>query len=184
MFVREKKRKNKKYAYLVENVWTEKGTRQRVKKYLGKVISIKDEQPSQIRVDELLNKSAGEFVKAIIKDELIKKGFREKNSKLIKGEIEFDRETNEIRENNQRVVLKSNEGFLCRETVEELIKFIKKQKEKNYENRAKIMKELAKKFLEAGLPANENYFIILGDKIIKKKTMQTEREEDEQEFYY
>src|SRR3989344_5502046 len=40
MFVRVKNIKGRKYAYLVENEWTPWGSRQRVTKYLGKLISV------------------------------------------------------------------------------------------------------------------------------------------------
>ena len=40
MFVRVKNIKGRKYAYLVENEWTPWGSRQRVTKYLGKLVSL------------------------------------------------------------------------------------------------------------------------------------------------
>ena len=40
MFVRAKTIKNKKYGYLVENIWKNGKVKQKTKKYLGKIVFI------------------------------------------------------------------------------------------------------------------------------------------------
>ena len=49
-FVRVKKISGSEYAYLVENTWTERGTRQRVGKYLGRIY-----KPDKVKSEGLAN---------------------------------------------------------------------------------------------------------------------------------
>ena len=49
MFIRVKKIKNQNYAYLVNSKYTEKGVRQKIVKYLGKVIELKKNEKKEIK---------------------------------------------------------------------------------------------------------------------------------------
>ncbi len=198
MFVRVKRRKDKEYsyAYLVENEWTEKGTRQVVKKYLGKVYELKNEENTNIDVLQLMKKTAYEFTREIIIIELKKKGFKQEGERLINERYELTINLNNfefLTSKGKPFVIKTNEGFMCDSTINELLKFVKNdsKEEKNkseFESRSRLIKSLASLFLESGLPANENYFIILADKILEerniRKTEDKKEEEDEPEFYY
>ncbi len=123
MFVRTKKIKNKEYAYLVENEWTSKGTRQKVKKYLGKVIKPVRASPNDYKIDE--KKKYETAIKALIKHEL---------------------ENHNVKETKNMVVA-MNEGFLCPETLQQLLT-IKADQEGRPDKEGE---KLATALLEAGL---------------------------------
>lgn len=123
MFVRTKKIKNKEYAYLVENEWTSKGTRQKVKKYLGKIIRPLRITPNSYRIDE--EKQYKEIVKELITHEL---------------------ENHKIKETG-KIVIAMNEGFLCKETSKQLLD-LKADKEGRPDKEGE---RLATALLEAGL---------------------------------
>ncbi len=123
MFVRIKKIKNQEYAYLVKNEWTSKGARQRVKKYLGKTI-----RPQRIKTNSYLVDEKKKY-SIIIKD-------------LIKHELENHKATEK-----GKFVIAMNEGFLCKETIQQLLK-LKAQKEGRPDKEGE---KLATALLESGL---------------------------------
>ena len=196
MFVRVKKRKGKNYAYLVKNEWTSKGTRQKVVKYLGGVVEIEKKNPANFNVDELIKSNAEEFIKKTLQNELKSLGFTDKEDTMRLSSVEYNKKTYEIKKDRKRAVIKNNEGFICHETIKDLLNFVKKdykkiEKDTKTETKSSIMKNLANKFLEAGLPANENYFIILADKILSERKQKEEenkiendKREENEEFYY
>ena len=209
MFVRVKKHKSKKgvseYAYIVNNVWTEKGARQKVSKYLGKVINLEPKEEKVIfDLKELLNKDAKTLVLSLVRIELIRRGFKEENEIFVLPKLNLNIDLNKVEfksKNGKNFVIKANEGFICRETLTDLLNFIgdlnKINNEKNEkasvsektetEIKRDLAESLASKLLEAGLPANENYFLILHKKLKglnTNKEGKNEAEEDENEFYY
>ncbi len=196
MFVRVKKRKGKNYAYLVKNEWTSRGTRQKVIKYLGRVVEIDKREPANFNVDELIKSSPEEFVIKTIQNELKSLGFTDEKDVMKLGSVEYNKKTHEIKKDGKKAVIKNNEGFMCQETINDLLNFARKDYEKvdkdtKTETKSSIIKNLANKFLEAGLPANENYFIILADKILSERKQKEEsktelnsKEEENEEFYY
>ncbi len=195
MFVRVKKRKGKNYAYLVKNEWTSRGTRQKVIKYLGGVVGIEKKNPANFNVDELIKSNAEEFIKKTIQNELKSLGFIDEKNTMRFGGVEYNKKTQEIKKDGKRAVIKNNEGFICEDTIKDLLKFVKKdyktlKKGTKTETKNFIIKNLANKFLEAGLPANENYFIILADKILSERKQEEEDKKEEEsddeneEFYY
>lgn len=123
MFVRTKKIKNKEYAYLVKNEWTSKGTRQKVKKYLGKVIRPAKIQPNKYQINE--KNSFETAIKELIEHELQNHNITEKKD----------------------IVIAMNEGFLCKETLQQLLK-LKAEKEGRPDKQGQ---KLATALLEAGL---------------------------------
>ena len=196
MFVRVKKRKGKNYAYLVKNEWTSRGTRQKVIKYLGRVVEIDKREPANFNVDELIKSSPEEFVIKTTQNELKSLGFTDEKDVMKLGSVEYNKKTHEIKKDGKKAVIKNNEGFMCQETINDLLNFARKDYEKvdkdtRTETKSSIIKNLANKFLEAGLPANENYFIILADKILSERKQKEEsktelnsKEEENEEFYY
>ncbi len=195
MFVRVKKRKGKNYAYLVKNEWTSRGTRQKVIKYLGGVVGIEKKNPANFNVDELIKSNAEEFIKKTIQNELKSLGFTDEKNTMRFGGVEYNKRTYEIKKDGKRAVIKNNEGFICEDTIKDLLKFVKKdyktlKKGTKTETKNFIIKNLANKFLEAGLPANENYFIILADKILSERKQEEEdkkeeeKDDENEEFYY
>ena len=196
MFVRVKKRKGKNYAYLVKNEWTSRGTRQKVIKYLGSVVEIEKKNQANFNVDELIKSNAEEFIKKTIQNELKSLGFTDNEDMMRLGDLEYNKKTQEIKKDGKRAVIKNNEGFICEDTIKDLLKFVKEdyktlKKGTKTETKTFIIKNLANKFLEAGLPANENYFIILADKILSERKQKEEEDKKKEEsddkneeFYY
>ncbi len=211
MFVRIKKRRNKKgfyeYAYLVRNVWTKKGARQRVTKYLGKVITIgENEEKINFELKDLLDNDLKGFIMNLFEIELMKMDFIEKEGvfKNNKLGLSINLKTLEFKtKSGKEFVLKSNEGFMCKDTIKDLLLFIDhytkeeikrispaNNEKGEFETRRELTKELASKMLESGLPANENYFIMMHEKLQKimnehkEKMKENTKEEEEDEFYY
>ena len=140
-YIRIKKIHAKQYAYLVENISTKKGPRQKVKKYLGRVF----ESENSKERDEINEKTKKKFIQKLIKEIV----------KTFPKEIYFSE--NELRiqkkSNNKEVVLKINEGYLCGYTIQRILKFRRSQD---------IQKDgftLAKHFLDAGLPISQEEFV-------------------------
>ena len=130
MFVRTKKIKNIEYAYLVENEWTSKGTRQCVKKYLGKIIRPVRIKPNNFKVDE-------------------RKKYKDSVKELIKHELE-----NHAIKETGKIVIAMNEGFLCKETIQQLLE-LKADEEGRPDKEGE---RLAATLLESGLSVQREEF--------------------------
>ncbi|MBI2128967.1 hypothetical protein HYU07_01895 [Candidatus Woesearchaeota archaeon] len=164
MIIRIKKRKNKageelSYAYLVENKWTYKGPRQKVMKYLGKVCFF-DKKDLMFKGD-IKDIGHKELIKELVKWELRKHGFDEKEGFFASNGIFF--ENNEIykKQANKKIscVLALNEGFLCGFTIKRLLEFNEKGSEKE------VGLKLAKCFVEAGIDVPKDVFIECFEKV-------------------
>lgn len=167
MIIRVKKRKNKagedlSYAYLVENKWTPKGPRQKVMGYLGKVCFF-DKKDLMFNGNSE-NIGYNEIVKELVKWELKKHGFDEKEGVFASKGIFF--ENNEIykKQANKKIscVLAFNEGFLCDFTIKRLLDFREKGSEKE------VGLKLAKCFVEAGIDVPKDVFIECFEKVYRK----------------
>jgi len=171
MFLRKKKINGQVYAYLVKNKWTEKGSRQKAK-YIGKVLSIQQKEnfiSFQEYIEEDFSKYAhshkkGEIIGALARYEFIKRGFELKKitvdatetKALTDGTYYYkDRRIAKI-SNNKEVILESNEGFLCKYSLDKLMR----TKIDGYDEREKGIK-LAKALLEAGLEVDHDLFVVL-----------------------
>ena len=159
-FVRIKKIKGKEYAYIVENKWKSKSSRQKVKGYLGRVYRF-----------EL--KNLIDFLQ-FVKTENAEKYVNENDaSKIIKDLIEWeffkfnvDRQkfsvdlTNKIIQiHNKNTVLLINEGFMCNLTLKNLLEFESKNNEEDNGYR------LARSFVEAGIRVPQEIFVGLCQKL-------------------
>ena len=122
MFIRIKKRKNAKYAYLVRNrrYKTKPRHRQKVVRYLGRVLT-PEKQPG-IKVD-ITNLTFKESVINLLKTELINHDFKEKNNEFIQDNIKVSIEDKTVTKNNKIVSIELNEGFLNNYTLKELLNF-------------------------------------------------------------
>lgn len=104
MFVRVKKVNGKEYAYLVENIWKEGKTRQRVKKYLGPVVRMHGQKKP-------LPPRTGTYRDAIME--------------LIRHEVEGTGiavgKRGSIRRDGREVVAAINHGYLCTHTARQLL---------------------------------------------------------------
>ncbi|MBL7054170.1 hypothetical protein ISS05_00240 [Candidatus Woesearchaeota archaeon] len=174
MFIRVKNIKNKKgkiypYAYLVDNKWYKrsvkgkgKGSRQKVKKYLGRVYSF-----SKVKDVDFF-----EYLKIDNIDAYLDKNYKEKILKNLveweflrydvdKSEFSVDFLNKKVSKGNREVSLKLNEGLLNSFTLGRLLRFRFKgdEREDGY--------NLAKAFVEAGIEIPKEVFVGIFSKVYK-----------------
>jgi adenylate kinase len=165
MFIRSKKVKNNLYAYIIKNKWTKKGSRQKLSKYLGKVISLK--QLNNLEFEDICKKKIDELdsynlVRYIIIVELINYGFKRKSEfKYYFEDIVVNLINGTIKKFNKNIVLMINNDFLCTYTLKNLL-FFKSDKDENG-----VAHELAKSFIQAGIALRQDLFISLFGKIYR-----------------
>ena len=163
MFVRTKKIKRYHYAYLVENTWKKKSSRQKVSKYLGRVYEFSDiSQHSPIPLDDM---DYPESVVRLISLHLKQIGFveveNETGTVLAKDNLGFSADTLSFShlKTGKPVVLKSFDGYLCNHTIKQLSDF-KKTGDEEQTGYA-----LAKACIAAGLNIPKESFVELFEKI-------------------
>ena len=122
MFIRIKKHKTIRYAYLVRNkrYKVKPYHRQKVIKYLGKVITLEKQFKAIIDITNLPFK---ESIINLLKIELINRNFKESNNVFTKEDIKIDLENRTLTKNNKLVSIELNEGFLNNHTLTELLNF-------------------------------------------------------------
>jgi hypothetical protein len=165
-FIRTKKRilkdKTTYYAYLVKNKWDKKknSPRQSVSKYLGKIIE--PENIKDISFEEYLNiNTIKEYAKDKTKEEIIDDLVLweiEKNNR----KITYKKTDKTLIYEKKEIVLKINEGFLTRYTIQKLIKFKTKEEDPHM-----IGLELATAFTLSGIKVPKDIFVIIFEKIGK-----------------
>ena len=154
MFVRVKKAKSRTYAYLVENEWTPWGSRQRVTKYLGKLVSL---QRTKNEAHEMPN-GFKETILSAVEQELHNHGFT--NNK--QDNILVNVEQGVIVDAGKKVVLGMNEGYLCDHTLHQLLVFTPA------ENPNENANKLANLAVEAGLKLTNEQFLHLFEQVNKR----------------
>jgi hypothetical protein len=194
MFIRIKYIKNQPYAYKVRNRWTKKGTRQKTTGYLGRVYYLKPLESHNLltfedflgipsTVDYIKKSSSRSIILDLIKYELVKHGFKFKgNNRNIllytKDKVETESESSKktkvqiradvaqsilsISNNKKPIVLALNNDFLCNYTLRKLVRF------KSFSTGEECGKELAKVFIQAGVPPQPNIFIDVFQKVYSK----------------
>lgn len=166
-FLRIKQIKGKSYAYLVENLWKNegRGSRQKVKHYIGRVYSfdLKDSLNqgflSFINAEDIEKYvMSTDFIK-IIKDminwEFYKHG-------ISNAEFDVELEVPIIKRSGREVCIKINEGFLCGFYLESLINFRKVELEEDEEIAGY---NLAKAFVDAGINIPQDVFIKIFERV-------------------
>ena len=146
VFFRIKKIKGKEYAYIVENMWKMKGSRQRVKEYIGRAY----------RFDLNNDVDFWHFVKAQNSEEyLTQMDIKKIISDLIEWELfkfNIDRQQfciglndKKVQRNKKDIALLINDGFMCSLTLKNLLEFkIENDEEKDGYR-------FARAFVEAGI---------------------------------
>ena len=129
MFVRTKKIKGQRYAYLVQNKWQDGKVKQKVKKYLGKVYS--PEKTKETKFYEQYtkcNKEPSEMIKDIVKLELLNHGFAILDDKtLSKEDVLVNVATCKVKTKNKKnAVLVLNNSYLHNKKLKDLVNFQKK----------------------------------------------------------
>ena len=161
-FFRIKKIKGKEYAYLVENEWNRKGSRQKVKGYIGRAyrfdlksnvdfwefLKIEDVQ------DYIEKNNKNKIINDLLEWELFKFG-------VSKDEFSIDLSNLKIQKNKKGVALFINDGFMCNLTLKNLLEFKAEGDEQNDGYR------LARAFVEAGIKVPQDVFVSVFGKIYK-----------------
>jgi len=150
-FVRIKKVQGKEYGYLVKNEWTSKGSRQKVKAYLGKIIRPSKTTEQPLTIERSWNFS--ETIHKLVEWEL--------SNHDIPKEVSY--KDDQFKTRRKSIVLALNEGFLCQQTLSQLLAFKPKG---TYEEQVGL--ELANTLVEAGIMMPKEQFILLFEKVYKK----------------
>ena len=170
-FLRIKRVKSKEYGYLVESSWTELGSRQKVKTYLGRVYRFESKNNidfvSYIEVNSIeeyiANSEKGKVMADLIDYELLRHG-------IDKNEFKIDFEDRRVRRKNKEVCIKINDGLLCGKTLANLLDFKLDAKEEEIEEG--IGYKLARAFVEVGIKVPHEVFIGLFEKMRGKEEEQ------------
>ena len=180
-FVRIKKISGKEYAYFVTNSWTATGPRQKVAKYLGRVI-----RPAKTK-SEKLGAFLGLESEKELNEWISKSSFREIAVALINAEMS-NHESNGLKidaenagfidEEGKPFALAINEGFLCSQTAKKLLEYDASADYSGY--------NLADALTAAGIAVDKETFISLfGKAQAATKKVQAEAEKDAfKDFYY
>lgn len=170
MFVRIKRIKGQKYAYLVQNSWTKEGTRQKVAKYLGKVLKPEKRQNKGLKeflgIENLPEYISRTELKGILKDLVL----LELHNHGLPSEL-FSHETLTFAEGSRGLVLEINQGYLCSHTLNSLLQY-KSEDDEGF--------KLADLLLGAGLSIEQDFFVGLFERL-KPKTQPSVKPD---EFYY
>src|SRR3989338_10549071 len=187
MFIRTKIIKGKKYSYLVENTWTQKGSRQKTVEYLGKICELgktktilfeefikkRDSQSSSnLSVEDYFKNTD---TKTVILDflccELEKHGFNTLSRYvLVKNNIVADMTKLKFFKNNTSeagmyVVLKVNNEYMCQYSIKRLFG-LKVEGDDHY-----CGQQLAETIVAAGIVTEPDTFILLFEKLYKDEKL-------------
>jgi hypothetical protein len=151
-FIRIKNISGNQYAYLVENIQTNKGSRQKVKKYLGKVHKLEEQYFKENPIDFNTKKS---FITSLALRHI---PFKKKENKYHYKNLVFCPKKLEIfqltkKKTKKEAIIKTNEGYLSTHTLQNILEF---KKTTNIQKDAYI---LAKHFIQAGLNISKEEFI-------------------------
>jgi hypothetical protein len=173
-FIRVKRIKGKKYAYVVENSWRDKKVKQKVKKYIGRVheLSRQEFNHEEDELEDFLSffgmelekylkkKDAKDLVLDAVKWELKNHGFEQKNDEWIKDKIIFREKPIEVSNNRgANISLAFNDGLLNTFLLRKLLRF-------NYKgDEEEIGYKMAKDFVELGIKVPKPIFIGIYEKM-------------------
>ena len=161
-FFRVKKIKGKDYAYLVENEWKRKGSRQKVKGYLGRAYRLS--QANNTNFYEFINnKDIEKYVQGNDADKIIKDLIEWEllNFSVNRNEFIIDLCNKTLQKHKKNSVLVMNEGFMCSLTLSNLLEF----KPEDHEDSDGY--SFARAFVEAGIRVPQDVFIGLFAKLYK-----------------
>ncbi len=132
MFLRIKNIKGKEYAYRVKNKWTEKGARQKVVGYLGRLhrLELKNEssfenfvsENSKMSYDDYMrNMDFNTIVMNLITWEILRHGGIEKKENIFDfGDFKAELGNMSVSSSGREIVLRMNEGYLCKYTLKNI----------------------------------------------------------------
>lgn len=153
MFVRAKTIKGQRYAYLVENKWRRGRAKQKVKKYLGKIIEI---FPIEVLPMEFEGKTSRDLIRHLLTSFLLSCGFTQKSkNRFVLKKILIDLGRFKVLEGEKDVVLFCQEGYLYGRTLRELFKL------QHDPIALRPGLNIAEAFTSAGIKISSTYFIKL-----------------------
>tara|TARA_Y100000034_G_scaffold40026_1_gene49304 strand:+ start:2995 stop:3513 length:519 start_codon:yes stop_codon:yes gene_type:complete len=169
-FIRTKKIKGHKYAYLVRNKWTKKGSRQKTKKYLGRVVEFKVVQNMDFffyfgRNYSSESKTLLQLVTDLIEFELVKHGFKlgkDKKTWFCNDYYVRLKPFKLFNKYKKPILLGLNEGILCKYMVHKILNLSVSTEE---DPRTEAYR-LAKAFVEAGFKVPKDVFVMVWEKKI------------------
>ncbi len=184
--MRVKRISGREYAYLVTNSWTGSGPRQKVAKYLGRVIRPQKAKSEALGAflgltgekdlrDWIRKNSFGEIAAALLRLELGNHEIGENSGgnglKISAEKAEF------LDDKGKPLVFALNDGFLCGHTAKKLLEYEPATDYTGY--------DLADALTAAGVAADKDVFIELFGKMqaATKKVEPAEKKAAE-EFYY
>ncbi len=192
MFIRVKKIKAKKYAYLVENNWQATEKRWQITETEPKISLLmpeqnirqtnnKKEKSSRQKVIKYLGRvyefelprreynqkmvlDYKENIKRIIRWHLEQYGFKKIRNSMVENELELDLDTLNLKNSktNADVLIKSYEGYIYSHSLKELHDF----DGLGYDE--EVGKQLAKKLVKAGMNMSKESFIHLFETTFKE----------------
>lgn len=161
MFIRAKKIKNNLYGYLVENKWKNGKVKQKVKKYVGKIIELDDSAKNNSTTNSIeidFSKHLNEVLKDIVANEFLERGFVRKNNILKKDDIEINLSTSKIKEGEKQVVILMNGSYVYNKNLKTLLNLRPVEEET-------AGLSIAKSFRDAGIEIDKDIFIKLYKKM-------------------
>ena len=171
-FVRVKKINGGQYAYLVENSWTRKGARQKVSRYIGKVLVAEKSKNESLEAFLKLS-DLGKYVRdsdfAAIARDLIKLELHNHGVKDVS--VNFQ-EASVLNSSRKEIAVSMNQGFLCSHTLKSLLEYRSEEDYSGY--------RLADLITAAGVVPEQDVFIELHGKFRAK----SEDAARSTEFYY
>lgn len=136
MFVRKKKVKKNVYGYLVESKYTKKGSRQKVKKYLGRVFEAEN------KLESFNNETYTGLLKEFF------------DSLSLPPNVFLDCKNKRILFNNKECVLQVRDGFVYSDLMKKLFKLSRKEEDTPGQ-------ELAELLSSTGMVFSEEFFVKL-----------------------
>lgn len=160
MFVRAKSVKNKKYAYLVENIWKKGKVKQVVKKYLGKIILLENSS-QELSFDVNFSLSLKKVMQQIISREFLSRNFIHGRGEVYSwNDISVNLSSGNIKQEDKSVVLMLNGRYLYSKQIRELLDFFAPESGDDLKG-----KKLAQTFSDAGISISQDIFVKLYKKI-------------------
>ncbi|MBI2661484.1 hypothetical protein HYX09_04450 [Candidatus Woesearchaeota archaeon] len=165
MYIRTKNVKGYEYAYLVENKWKakedKKGARQKVKKYLGRVLSYNIENNYSFfeftDIQDINLYLGNKDYEQVLKDLIAWEFSRHR----INDDVLVYHDKCKVIKDNREVCVRLNNGMLCSLTLKRLLMFDGKGSE------PEVGKRLARAFVEAGIDVPQEVFIGLFEKVFR-----------------
>jgi hypothetical protein len=161
MFIRIKKIQDKYYAYHVENKRVHGKVKQKVKAYLGKVCIPK--KINNISFSSILKSNLEEYIRSKTYKEIIEDLIRWELLRHELTDINLNIKTYSVEKENQKIVIKMNEGYLYDKTLTDLLRFQAVGEDEYF-----IGKEFAELFIKSGIEIPKDLFVKLFDKITNK----------------